>query len=498
MTEKPVLSVTEISLSLKACVEQVFSDIRVRGEVSSVKRAPSGHVYFSLKDTDSVLSAVCWRGRDKATLSALEEGLEIICTGKLSTYPGRSNYQMIVERAEPAGAGALLKLLNDRREKLEKEGLFDAAHKKPLPFLPSVIGVISSPTGAVIRDIMHRLNDRFPRPVLLWPVLVQGEGAADQITAAINGFNAIPPEGLQTQSGLIARPDVLIVARGGGSLEDLWCFNEENVVRAAATSSIPLISAVGHETDTTLIDFASDRRAPTPTAAAEYAVPVRLELITRLNAQKMRLDEGTLRYLSDKQTQITHLGRALPNLSDVINTFIQRLDDRSERLQISITNYVKDKQNQFTNLKNLLKSYSYKNVLQRGFAVVSGIDKTILTSAITAQTHSLLTVTFADGSFMATPSALPPSSSLPLPQKAQDLNHNPKSPIESNVPSSSFERPSSAFINPSVVAPSSSSTLSPTDEIPLSPPKKKTPSSPSRKTKTTQSELPQLDLFKKQ
>lgn len=495
MTEKPVLSVTEISLSLKACVEQVFSDIRVRGEVSSVKRAPSGHVYFSLKDTDSVLSAVCWRGRDKATLSALEEGLEIICTGKLSTYPGRSNYQMIVERAEPAGAGALLKLLNDRREKLEKEGLFDASTKKPIPFLPAVIGVISSPTGAVIRDIMHRLNDRFPRPVLLWPVLVQGEGAADQITAAINGFNAIPQEGLQTPNGIIARPEVLIVARGGGSLEDLWCFNEENVVRAAAASAIPLISAVGHETDTTLIDFASDKRAPTPTAAAEYAVPVRLELMTRLNAQKMRLDEGTLRYLSDKQTQMIHLGRALPNLSDLVNTFIQRLDDRSERLQISINTYIKDKQNQFTNLKNLLKSYSYKGVLQRGFAVVSGIDKTILTSAATAQTHSLLTVTFADGSFVATPTTPFPSS-----ENSSDTLKYSKNSTQKTLDAADISSSSSASLScpaaPSIVL--SHTTSLQTEEAPLSQRNKHKSSPTSRKTKTTQSELPQLDLFKKQ
>ncbi|MBQ9738201.1 MAG: exodeoxyribonuclease VII large subunit [Alphaproteobacteria bacterium] len=283
MTEKPILSVTEISLSLKACVEQVFSDIRVRGEVSGVKKAASGHIYFSLKDNDSVLSAVAWRGRDKITQAAIEEGLEIVCTGKLSTYPGRSNYQMIVESAEPAGIGALLKLLNERKEKLAKEGLFDESRKKPLPYLPDVIGVITSPTGAVIRDIMHRLKDRFGRHVILWPVLVQGTEAAEQIANAIKGFNAIPKEGMQTETDLIPRPDILIVARGGGSLEDLWAFNEEVVVRAAADSDIPLISAVGHETDTTLIDYASDRRAPTPTAAAEIAVPVKFELISRLN-----------------------------------------------------------------------------------------------------------------------------------------------------------------------------------------------------------------------
>lgn len=401
--ERPILSVTEISLSLKACVEQVFGDVRVRGEVSGVKRAASGHIYFSLKDTDSVLSAVAWRGRDKVTQNAIEEGLEIICRGKLSTYPGRSNYQMIVESAEPAGIGALLKLLNDRKEKLEKEGLFAASAKKKIPYLPEVIGVITSPTGAVIRDIMHRLGDRFPRQVILWPVLVQGDQAAEQVTTAINGFNAFPMEGLVTPSDRLPRPDVLIVARGGGSFEDLWPFNEENVVRAAAASVIPLISAVGHETDTTLIDYASDLRAPTPTAAAELAVPVKLELMTKVSTLKMRMDEAILRYLTDNKTKIENLTRAIPNLSDLVNLFIQRLDDRSERLQISISNFIKNKENQFVNLKNLLKSYSYTAVLERGFAVVTDPCGKIVSSALLAQNQPTLTVSFADGTIKATP-----------------------------------------------------------------------------------------------
>lgn len=397
MTEKPILSVTEISLSLKACVEQVFSDIRVRGEVSGVKKAASGHIYFSLKDNDSVLSAVAWRGRDKITQAAIEEGLEIVCTGKLSTYPGRSNYQMIVESAEPAGIGALLKLLNERKEKLAKEGLFDEARKKPLPYLPDVIGVITSPTGAVIRDIMHRLKDRFGRHVILWPVLVQGTEAAEQIAGAIKGFNAIPKEGLQTQSGLIPRPDVLIVARGGGSLEDLWAFNEEIVVRAAADSDIPLISAVGHETDTTLIDYASDKRAPTPTAAAEMAVPVKFELVGRLDNLNARQNDGIFKYLSDKQTKISLLARAIPNLSDVINGHIQRLDDKSNRLKISMEYLIKNKQNQFVNLKNLLRSYSYQAVLERGFSLVQSHDGKIVSSVRAAKELPFMTVSFADG-----------------------------------------------------------------------------------------------------
>lgn len=403
MTEKPILSVTEISLSLKACVEQVFSDIRVRGEVSGVKKAASGHIYFSLKDNDSVLSAVAWRGRDKITQAAIEEGLEIVCTGKLSTYPGRSNYQMIVESAEPAGIGALLKLLNERKEKLAKEGLFDESRKKPLPYLPDVIGVVTSPTGAVIRDIMHRLKDRFGRHVILWPVLVQGTEAAEQIANAIKGFNAIPQGGLQTETDLIPRPDVLIVARGGGSLEDLWAFNEEVVVRAAADSDIPLISAVGHETDTTLIDYASDRRAPTPTAAAEIAVPVKFELVSRLDNLNARQNEGIFKYLTDKQTKISLLSRAIPNLSDIINGHVQRLDDKSNRLKISMEYLIKNKQNQFVNLKNLLKSYSYQAVLERGFSLVQDNEGKIVSSIAVANLLPKMMIMFGDGQMSVVP-----------------------------------------------------------------------------------------------
>lgn len=405
LEQQPILSVTEISLSLKSCVEQVFGHIRVRGEVVGVKKAPSGHTYFSLKDKDSVLSAVCWRGRDKVTNDALQDGLEIICTGKLSTYPGRSNYQMIVEQAEPAGIGALLKLLNDRKIKLEKEGLFDVARKKAIPFLPTTIGVVTSPSGAVIRDIMHRLNDRFPRHVLLWPVLVQGEGAAEQIATAIKGFNAIPVDGLKTTNGIILRPDVLIVARGGGSFEDLWCFNEEVVVRAVAESNIPLISAVGHETDTTLIDYASDLRAPTPTGAAEKAVPVRAELINKLQLTQGRMGDNLYRVLKDNQNQLETLSHRMPRLSDVVNLFFERLDDRSERLKNSTTNYIKNIENQTDSLSKLLKSYSYHAVLERGFSLVTDNHGHILSSGRVAQTASALQITFADGHIQTTPVA---------------------------------------------------------------------------------------------
>jgi len=399
--EQPILTVTEISLSLKSCVEQVFNHIRVRGEVSGLKTVASGHTYFSLKDQDAVLSAICWRGTNAETRAALQEGLEVICTGHLSTYPGRSNYQMIVEHAEPAGVGALLKLLNERREKLAKEGLFDDGHKKKIPFLPNVIGVVTSPTGAVIRDIMHRLKDRFPRPVYLWPVMVQGEGAAEQIVAAINGFNQIPSGGLQTSDGIIPRPDVLIVARGGGSLEDLWCFNEESVVRAVYDSDIPIISAVGHETDTTLIDYVSDLRAPTPTGAAEKVVPVWDNLIVTLQNQSARLTEGLYRLLETKKLQLNTL--SLPNLSDIINLLIQKLDDRTERLNHAFESYWRQINLKFETNTKLLKSFSYHSILERGFALISGPSGKIIDHLSDAEREKRLTISFADGSLTATP-----------------------------------------------------------------------------------------------
>jgi len=414
--EQPILSVTEISLSLKSCVEQVFGHVRVRGEVSGLKTVTSGHTYFSLKDKDAVLSAICWRGTGAETRAALQEGLEVICTGHLSTYPGRSNYQMIVEQAEPAGIGALLKLLNERREKLAKEGLFAEEHKKKIPFLPTVIGVITSPTGAVIRDIMHRLNDRFPHSVYLWPVSVQGDGAADQITQAIYGFNQIPLTGLETPSGFIPRPDVLIVARGGGSLEDLWCFNEESVVRAVYDSVIPVISAVGHETDTTLIDYVSDLRAPTPTGAAEKAVPVRTDLIIQLQNHSARLTERLYHLLDTKKLQLNTL--TLPNLSDVINMLIQKLDDRSERLNHAFQSFWQQINLKFKTTDKLLKSFSYHSILERGFALISGTSGQIIDQSSLARREKRLTISFADGSLTAIPSS---SSSQPSLKKSTPM-----------------------------------------------------------------------------
>ena len=322
----PEYSVSELSQALKRTVEDAYSYVRVRGEVSGFKRAASGHLYMSLKDESANLDAVCWRGVAGRLSIQPEDGMEVIASGKLTTYPGRSKYQIVIDSLELAGEGALLKMLEDRRKALTVEGLFDEARKQPIPFLPETVGVVTSPTGAVIRDILHRLDDRFPRHVLLAPVLVQGEGAAAQIAAAIEGFNGLDAD------GAVPRPDVLIVARGGGSLEDLWAFNEEIVVRAAAASRIPLISAVGHETDTTLIDFASDRRAPTPTAAAEMAVPVRAELVATVMDAARRMVGGMSRLLEERRLRIEGLARGLPDITSLLGVQMQRLDVAAERL----------------------------------------------------------------------------------------------------------------------------------------------------------------------
>ena len=322
----PELSVSELSNQVKRTVETSFERVRVRGEVSRPSFAASGHVYLTLKDDKAVLDGVVWRGNAQRLSIRPEEGMEVICTGKITTYPGRSKYQMVIEQMELAGEGALLKLLEDRRRKLAAEGLFDEDRKRPLPFLPMVVGVVTSPTGAVIRDILHRLTDRFPVHVLVAPVLVQGDNAKTQIAAAIEGFNALP------EGGPVPRPDLLIVARGGGSLEDLWAFNEEVVVRAAAASQIPLISAVGHETDTTLIDFASDRRAPTPTAAAEIAVPVRAELLAQVMDDQGRLFNAVSRRLGESRTRLEGMARGLGDPRSLIETRAQTVDYLDQRL----------------------------------------------------------------------------------------------------------------------------------------------------------------------
>ena len=314
-------TVSELSAALKRTVEDAYGYVRVRGEISGF-RGPhsSGHCYFALKDATAKIEAVIWKGVHGRIRFKPQEGLEVIASGKLTTFPGSSKYQIVIEAMEPAGVGALMALMEERKKKLAAEGLFDETRKQLLPFLPDVIGVVTSPTGAVIRDILHRLNDRFPRRVLVWPVRVQGEGSAEQIAAAIRGFNALP------EQGDIPRPDLLIVARGGGSLEDLWSFNEEAVVRAAAESMIPLISAVGHETDVTLIDFAADRRAPTPTAAAEMAVPVRAELMSQLASLGGRVFSCWRRAQETRRSELRSAMRALPTAADLLAIPRQRLD----------------------------------------------------------------------------------------------------------------------------------------------------------------------------
>ncbi|ABS62243.1 exodeoxyribonuclease VII, large subunit [Parvibaculum lavamentivorans DS-1] len=403
-------SVSEISFALKKTVEETFGHVRVRGEITGY-RGPhsSGHCYFGLKDDKARMDAVIWKGNFGKLRFKPEEGMEVIATGKLTTYPGSSKYQIVIDHLEPAGVGALMALLEERRKKLAAEGLFAAERKRALPFLPEVIGVVTSPTGAVIRDILHRLQDRFPRHVIVWPVRVQGETSAAEVAAAIRGFNAME------KGGKTPRPDLLIIARGGGSIEDLWSFNEEIVVRAAAESAIPLISAIGHETDTTLIDFASDRRAPTPTAAAEMAVPVRAELLADVRDKGSRLIRCEARAIESYRTQLGGLARGLPKLQDLVALPRQRFDtaadrlgraliraaevkrarlsrvegrlsDRPIRLRIANerkglpqllqrltraeTRRVADLARSLDGSTKLLESYSYHGVLKRGYAVV--------------------------------------------------------------------------------------------------------------------------------
>lgn len=325
----PELTVSELSMALKRTIEDSYGYVRVRGELGKVSYHNNGHVYFDLKDDRACIAGVIWRSTAPRIKLKLEAGLEVLITGRLTTYPGRSQYQIIVETLEPAGLGALMALLEERKQKLAAEGLFDEARKQLLPFLPAVIGVITSPTGAVIRDILHRLADRFPRRVLVWPVKVQGEGSAAEVAAAIAGFNALAE---LAALPLPPRPDLIIVARGGGSLEDLWSFNEEIVVRAAAASFIPLISAVGHETDVTLIDFAADRRAPTPTAAAEMAVPVRADLMVDVDSLARRALAAWLRNQEARRAELRSAARALPDADEVLALPRQRLDHAAARL----------------------------------------------------------------------------------------------------------------------------------------------------------------------
>jgi exodeoxyribonuclease VII large subunit len=445
----PEYSVSEIANALKRTVEDSFPFVRVRGEISGLKAAASGHTYFDLKDDKAVLNAIIWKQQSRLIKLRPESGLEVVCTGRITTYPGSSRYQIIVEQMELAGAGALMAMLEERKKKLAAEGLFATERKKPLPFLPDVIGVITSPTGAVIRDIMHRLTERFPRRVLLWSVAVQGERAATEVAAAIRGFNAL------AAGGAVPRPDLLIVARGGGSIEDLMAFNEEIVVRATAESSIPLISAVGHETDTTLIDFASDRRAPTPTAAAEIAVPVRVELLSQTLDFERRVLNCFTRGISTRRTHLGQLARILPRADQLFAQPQQRLDVASDKLGSALRRNLQEHRRAFVEaaallrprpirhhitvcgeradvlgkrmhrafrarlvedrkklegLSRVLEGISYRGVLERGFALVRGVNGSIRRRADAVQSGEKLSLTFADGQREAVAGGAPASA----------------------------------------------------------------------------------------
>ena len=406
-TNNPVYSVGEFSHVIKKLVESNFTYVRIRGEISRPSFPSSGHVYFTLKDVDGTIAAIIWKYTMPRLSIRPEEGMEVICTGKVTTFAGQSKYQIIVENMEVAGEGALLKMLEDRRKKLLAEGLFDQRHKKPIPYLPERIGVITSPSGAVIRDILHRLSDRFPSHVYVWPVAVQGEGSASQIANAIDKFNEL------TDQTIVKKPNLLIVARGGGSLEDLWSFNEEIVVRAVFNSSIPVISAVGHETDTTLIDFVSDLRAPTPTGAAEKSVPVRDELRARIGELDLRLKTSFFNKLNINKDRLNSLIRLLGKpdqifdnknqkldfvFKDIENLFktifteqknkitqytqkltppkvlINNLDSKIQLLDTRFNNYlgilIKNKVTKLNFLCQLLEASSFNRVLDRGFALV--------------------------------------------------------------------------------------------------------------------------------
>jgi len=447
ISNTPEYTVSELAFSLKRTVEETFGHVRVRGELGRVTVAKSGHCYLDIKDDKAVINSIIWKGVMGRLSMRPEEGMEVVCEGKLSTYPGRSNYQLIIEKMELAGAGALMALFEKRKKMFAAEGLFEAERKRELPFMPKTIGVVTSPTGAVIRDILHRIMDRFPVHVIVWPVLVQGDKAADQISAAITGFNH--GEGFP-------RPDLLIVARGGGSMEDLWCFNEENVVRAAANSKIPLISAIGHETDWTLIDFVVDYRAPTPTGAGEKAVPVQEDWLETITDYGLRLSRGLKRNLNEKKTALS--AARLPRLEGVVAAPRQRLDlavarlPRVDRLfapaaqklaaqklpdprrliemkmahlnglrlrpdsiraniegkrrilqqetrtaNSAIQNTLQKQSDRLSRAAKLLDAYSYQGVLERGYALVQKEGSEVVRSKDGVQAGEGVTLTFADG-----------------------------------------------------------------------------------------------------
>jgi exodeoxyribonuclease VII large subunit len=433
-------SVSELAASLKRTIETNYDHVVVRGELGRVTLAKSGHMYADLKDEKAVLNTIMWRGQVERLSFRPEEGLEVIATGRLSTYEGRSAYQLIASSMRPAGAGALMQLLEERKKKLATEGLFDARHKKPIPYMPRVVGVVTSPTGAVIRDILHRIRERFPVRVIVWPALVQGEQAAAQVAAGIRGFNAMTGGD---------RPDVLIVARGGGSIEDLWPFNEEIVVRAAFDSEIPLISAVGHETDTTLIDYVSDRRAPTPTGAAEMAVPVRTELLLstgesgerlkralacaltrsrdklaaarlprpemllqparqRLDFASANLPRAALALTQKARLKLSRLQLSPALLKSEIRVSRQRLRDIAVRARPALMRLIEKRAAALNGEAKMLETLSYQATLKRGYALVRGTDGRLIRSAGIAAGTDQFKISFSDGDVTASPSGNAP------------------------------------------------------------------------------------------
>ncbi|MFL6861588.1 MAG: exodeoxyribonuclease VII large subunit [Allosphingosinicella sp.] len=437
-------SVSELALRLKRTVEDAFGYVRVRGEISGWKRAASGHCYLCLKDDKAVLDGVLWKASAAALPFRPEDGIEVVATGKLTTYPGRSRYQIVIERLELAGQGALMALLDKRRRALAAEGLFDEARKKKLPFHPRVIGVVTSPTGAVIRDILHRLADRCPCHVIVWPVAVQGEGAAPQIAAAIRGFDALAP------GGPVARPDLVIVARGGGSIEDLWAFNEEEVVRAVAACSIPIVSAVGHETDTSLCDFAADVRAPTPTAAAEIAVPVRAELVASLRELGLRIGRCARRAAERAAEQLEASLRRWPAREALLAPQRQRLDDLADRLPRALRAELgharaalalavgalrpgllegswRRAKERLEALWRVAELAHPSRPLQRGYARVEDRDGHTLVSAAAAKAAKRLRLVFGDGDLEASVGDGPgPVERARRPAYGRPVPHQPK------------------------------------------------------------------------
>ncbi|UVO50453.1 exodeoxyribonuclease VII large subunit [Sphingomonas sp. SUN019] len=404
------MSVGELSQKLKRIVEGEFGHVRLRGEISGYKRVASGHAYLALKDDSAVIDGVIWKGQAAGLAFRPQDGVEVIVTGRLTTYPGRSKYQIVIERMELAGAGALMALLEKLKAELAAEGLFAPERKRPLPFLPRRIGVVTSPTGAVIRDILHRLEDRCPTHVLVWPVKVQGDGAAAEVAAAVRGFDALPAA---------LRPDLVIVARGGGSIEDLWAFNEEIVVRAVAACTIPIISAVGHETDTTLCDYAADLRAPTPTAAAEMAVPVLADLRLTIAGHAQRAERCARRHVERARERLTALARLLPPRDRLLGPQRQRLDDAGMRLDRGLERRVARDRSQLDraggalrpaalqrrvdsarqrliDVGRLLDSVNPDTILDRGYARVTARDGATLTSAAAARAAGNLTLHFKD------------------------------------------------------------------------------------------------------